>query len=128
MTYPHKIISSKLDNNMMDRWTGYLLLVRHLDGTFEIGGAQYEILCLANDFLNEADELVIPPEIGGKRVIGIEDGYVVGGELSLEFSQYTKLRFSEPNKEEIVNWLASEGWGLDTLKEIESAVRELTQN
>lgn len=123
-----RIIATKFDNNMMDRWTIYLVLIQHLDGSFEIGGAQYEVLGLANDFYNDVDELVIPSEIGGKRVVDIEGSYVVGGELSLEFSQYTTLRFSEPNKEEIVNWLASEGWGLDTLKEIESAVRELTQN
>lgn len=128
MTYPHKVISSKFDNNMMDSWTVYLLLVRHLDGTFEIGGAQYEVLGLENDFYNEADDLEVPSEIDGKRVIGIEGSYVVGGELSLEFSQYTTLRFSELNKEEIVNWIASEGWGLDTLGKIESAVKELTQN
>lgn len=123
-----RIIATKFDNNMMDRWTIYLVLIQHLDGSFEIGGAQYEVLGLANDFYNDVDELVIPSEIGGKRVVDIEGSYVVGGELSLEFSQYTTLRFCEPNKEEIVNWLASEGWGLDTLKEIESAVRELTQN
>ena len=91
-------------------------------------GAQYEVLGLANDFYNEADELEIPSEIDGKRVIGMEDGYVLGGDLSLEFSQYTTLQFFEPNKEEIGNWLASEGWSLDALNEIELTVNELTQN
>lgn len=74
---------------MMNRWTVYLLLVRHLDGNFEIGGAQYEVLGLADDFYNEADDLKIHSEIGGNREIGVEAEYVLGGELSLEFSQYT---------------------------------------
>jgi len=60
----------------------------------------------------------LPKKIDGKSVVGVEGDYVVGGELSLEFSQYSTLRFTEFCREEIVDYLASEGWeeGLVTAK------------
>lgn len=123
-----KIIATKFDYNMMDSWTVYLLIMQHFDGSFEIGGAQYEVLGLTNDFYNDVDELFIPSEIDGKRVVGIEGSYVVGGELSLEFSQYTTLRFFKINKDEIIDWLDLEGWSLDAFDEIEFTFKEITKS
>ena len=123
-----KIISTKFDYNMVDSWTVYLLIMQHFDGSFEIGGAQYEVLGLTNDFYNDVDEIFIPSEIGGKRVVGIEGSYVVGGELSLEFSQYTTLRFFEINRDEIIDWLDLEGWSLDAFDEIEFIFKEITKS
>ena len=123
-----KVIATKFDYNMMDSWTVYLLIMQHFDGSFEIGGAQYEVLGLTNDFYNDVDELFIPSEIDGKRVVGIEGSYVVGGELSLEFSQYTTLRFFKINKDEIIDWLDLEGWSLDAFDEIEFTFKEITKS
>lgn len=79
-----KVLSEKRDSNMMDTWTVFLLLVHHLDGTFEIGGAQYEVLGTSSSYSNEYDEILLPEKIDGKVVVGVEGEYVVGGELTLQ--------------------------------------------
>ena len=122
-----EVFSEKYDSNMMDTWTVYLLLVRHLDGTFEIGGAQYEILGTASSYSDEDCGILLPKKIDGKSVVGVEGDYVVGGELSLEFSQYSTFRFTEFCREEIVDYLASEGWEERLVTDIERALKSSFQ-
>jgi hypothetical protein len=123
MKQKFEVFSEKYDSNMMDTWTVYLLLVQHLDGTFEIGGAQYEILGTASDYSDEDGEILLSQEIDGKSVFGVEGDYVVGGELSLELSQYSTLRFTDFCREDIVDYLASEGWEEGLVTVIERAFK-----
>lgn len=117
-----KVLSEKYDSNMMDTWTVYLMLVQHLDFTFEIGGAQYEILGTASGYSDEDGEILLPQEIDGKSVFGVEGDYVLGGELSLELSQYSTLRFIDFCREDIVDYLASEGWEEGLVTDIERSL------
>ena len=118
-----EVFSEKYDSNMMDTWTVYLLLVQHLDGTFEIGGAQYEILGTASSYSDEDGKILLPQKIDGKSVFGVEGDYVVGGELSLELSQYSTIRFTDFCREDIVDYLASEGWEEGLVTVIERAFK-----
>ena len=125
MTRQHKVIASKSDGNMMDSWTVYLLLTQSKDNGFEIGGAQYEILGLVEDYFGNDGELILPDEIHGKRVHSAEGGYIVGGELNIDFSQYSVLRFKEFARDEVESWLLSEGWDQKLSTEIEKSIRKM---
>jgi hypothetical protein len=122
------IISTKYASNMMETWKVYLLLVHHPDDVFEIGVTQYPIIGLAADFYDENDDLVMPDEIGGEKVIGVEGDYVIGGDLILDSSQYSTLRFWEINEDDINDWLASEGWDVENFRKIETAVKQLKKS
>jgi hypothetical protein len=51
------------------------------DGKVTLDIRQYEVLAEADRFENDNGELELPDSINGKAVIGLEDGYVVGGDL-----------------------------------------------
>ena len=120
------VIASKHDSNMLDTWTVYLLLVKNSDGTFEIGETQHAILGVAGDHLNEDGTSALPETIEGKHVFGVEGDYVIGGELSLEFS-FSTLRFYVLLREEMEDFLMSTGWDREHYNKIEKGVNEYLQ-
>ena len=84
-----------------------------------VGG--YESLADAGKFYNSAtDEYDLPKMIGGKIVVGIEDGSVVGGEPEY-YDEDDQLEFDDPNEPELSDWLRAKSW-LDQLVTIRQAV------
>ena len=78
--YP-KILTSHEASTMVSMWNEYLRLDKNGDCTAYLKICQYEILGEA-----ERDEdgkaLQVSEYVNDKEVVGIEDGYFVGGALS----------------------------------------------
>ena len=61
-----------------------LVSVWNHDGTAKVEICQYEVLAeVERD--DDGNELPLPKHIGGKEVISVEDGYIVGGAVSLRW-------------------------------------------
>ncbi len=95
---------------MVSSWTEYLCLQRDEAGSFKLFTGQYEALAERDQFFNEeTGEYDIPEEIDGKAVVGLDDDYVVGGDLGYFDDQQT-ISFKSPDDEALAKWLVSSGW------------------
>jgi len=59
--------------------------------------------------------------IGGKIVVGMEDGSVIGGEPEY-YDDDDQIEFDDPNEPELVDWLITKNW-LDQLDNIRQAIK-----
>jgi hypothetical protein len=61
------------------------------------------------EYDEDGSPLPIPDEIDGKRVVGVEDGQIIGGQLHNEYGQ-NDFSFSVENAEGAFEWLGMQGW------------------
>ena len=79
-----RILSSIEQQNMISWWTLYLCYEELKDG-LQLSVCRYEVLGEYEDYFDEtADDYVVPDEIDGKAVVGVEEYFVVGGNLELD--------------------------------------------
>jgi hypothetical protein len=76
-----KIIAERVQSNVTDCCQEYLRLTPNYDGTATLAVCRYETLASAEGVTNEQGEVNLPDEIAGKTVVGVEDEWIVGGEL-----------------------------------------------
>lgn len=120
------ILASREESSIASAWREYLCLERTESGGYKLFTGQYEALEDRNKFFNEESrEHHIPDEIDGKVVIGIEDDYVVGGELRY-FDDEQAVIFESPDDQRVATWLHSSGWS-DRIEvsAIKAAVQQL---
>ncbi|UCF37439.1 MAG: hypothetical protein JSU96_00785, partial [Acidobacteriota bacterium] len=108
-------LESRENSSMASTWTEYLCLSRLADETFELSVRTYDVLGAAADYVNEeTGDWDLSETIEGAFVMGVEDEWVIGGELvdnngkSIEFQQFDRkviLDFLES-----VDWLAADVW------------------
>src|SRR6516162_2757886 len=77
--YP-KILDSRENSTMVSAWMEYLRLSISGDGKALLEVCTYEALAEVPDRDGD-EEPVLPDEIGGKTVVGIEEEWFVGGDL-----------------------------------------------
>jgi len=77
-----EILAFREASTMASSWTEYLCLKTTSTGTRVLEVCQYEPLAEYQGCDEDGNELPIPKMIGGKVVVGVEDGYLVGGNLS----------------------------------------------
>lgn len=110
MAHSLSIIASREQSSMVSGWTEYLCLQRDEGEAFKLFTGQYEALAERNKYFNEATgEYEVPEVIDGKPVVGLEDDYVVGGEL-VYFDDQQAVSFQSPDDRAVVEWLQSSGW------------------
>jgi hypothetical protein len=110
MANPVTIIASREQSSMVSTWTEYLCLERDDAGAFKLFTGQYEALAEREPFFNEeTGDYDIPDEIDGQAVVGVDDDYVVGGELSCIDDEQV-VSFRSPDDQEVAMWLESSGW------------------
>ena len=108
-----RIISSRESSNPASNWSEDLCLKRVGDNEFELFVGGYEVVAEVSDFFDEeTGEEEVPEEIGGHPVQGIEDGYVIGGEI-LKNEDDGEVQFSDLETSEVKEWLASVEWNTD---------------
>jgi hypothetical protein len=98
--YP-KILGSREQSTMVSNWTEYLRLSKpdHDSALLEI--CQYE--ALGEQTSNDEGEPEEPPdEIDGKKVVGIEDGIIIGGDL-ICYNEF--IHFIEQTLPDAISWL-----------------------
>ena len=107
------IMLAKRNDSFMDySWTEYLTISKGLTKRFLIATAEYQALAEASIYFNRATETYnLPEAISGQKVVGVENGYVIGGNLWID-SDDTGYAFDDLGDPEITNWLARTGWDL----------------
>ena len=104
--YP-KIIAERERSSIAACEREYLRLVRNEDGTATLAVCRYEALANAEEFINEKGEMNLPDSIAGKTVVGIEDEWIVGGELACHGSRWTYRATEISNA---IDWVLLNGW------------------
>jgi hypothetical protein len=104
--YP-KIIAERVRSSAGGYRQEYLRLAPNGNHSVTLAVCRYEALALADEFESKAGELNLPDKIGDKTVIGVEDEWIVGGELSCCGSART-YRGTEISG--AIDWLRTNGW------------------
>lgn len=119
------IIAEQEESSMVSTWTEYLVLERRAktkDWRLFVG--KYEALAEAAAYYDEdTDSYRIPKTINGKKVVGQDDEWLVGGPLQCWGDP--DCTFSQVDAK-LVAWLQEFGWtGEDVLPELDRALSKL---
>jgi hypothetical protein len=106
LEYP-KIIAERWRPSMAACERQYLRLTPNEDGTATLAICQYEALASAAEFVNKKGEVNLPDSIAGKTVVGVEDEWIVGGELACHGPRLT-YRATEISG--AIDWVRLNGW------------------
>jgi hypothetical protein len=108
-----KTIDTREGSSLASTWSEDLCLKRVSQTHFELFVGGYEVVGETSDFFDEetGDE-EIPDEIGGYPVRGIEDGYVIGGEI-IKNEEYGEVQFADLEAAEVQEWLTGVEWNTD---------------
>jgi hypothetical protein len=115
-----KILASRGASSIASYWTEYLCLRKGLYRRFKVYVGGYESLADVQTFYNsKTDEYDLPKMIGGKMVVGMEDGSVIGGEPEY-YDDDDQIEFDDPNDLELADWLRTKNWlsELDTIRQV----------
>jgi hypothetical protein len=104
--YP-KIIAERMQSSAVGYWREFLRLAPNEDGTATLAVCRHEALASADEFTNERGEVNVPDEIAGKTVVGVEEKWVVGGELTCCGSGWTYRQTEISN---VIGWVRLNGW------------------
>ena len=118
--YP-KILTSHQTSTMVSTWNDYLRLDKNDDGTAKLEICQYELLAEV-EFDEDGNELPVPESIHGEKIVGVEDGYIVGGALACYDDRPLIYRPGEIIV--AIEWLKAEGFKVDhvLIAELQKAV------
>jgi hypothetical protein len=94
---------------MASTWTEYLRLSVIGDGAALLEMCMYEALAEAPDWDEGDEERALAEEIDGKTVVGIDDDWIIGGELCC-IDDDKRLTFDKSDIEGALRWLTDNGW------------------
>jgi hypothetical protein len=118
------ILDEREASSMTSAWTEYLCLRIFSTGEFELFTGSYEGLDEAGNYWNEdTEEYDLPDEINGKKVLFIQDEYVIGGEIEY-FNDDECVKASSVNDPRVVKWLSIQDWDDACIDQIE-AIRKI---
>ena len=101
---------------MVSSWTEYLVLERGQTKKYRLFTGRYEALAEIADYWNdETEDYDIPDQINGVAVVGQEDDYLVGGELSAAESNEI-IEFESLNESLVQVWATMQRWDIRKLK------------
>jgi hypothetical protein len=108
-----KVLADREGSGLTSHWKEYLCLTDGNQTKYKIFEGRYDVLAEATEFYSEDDEDYYLPEfIDDKKVMGIEDGYVVGGELSY-FDEEQAVEFNHLGDPKLIQWLKDFSWDED---------------
>ena len=119
------IVAEREQSSMVSTWTEYLVLKRRAKTKdWRLFVSKYEALAEAATYYDEdTDGYRIPKTIDGKKDLGQDDEWLVGG--SLQCWGDPDCTFSQVDAN-LVAWLREFGWtGEDVLPELDSALPKL---
>ena len=105
--YP-KVLDTRKASTMMSTWTEYLRLNMEHEGTAILEISMYE--ALAELEADDEGKVVVPEEIYGVKVVGVEGGTIIGG-------------FTQATLADAISWLEAQRW-----KASEQTLEELTRS
>ena len=106
-----KIIKSRDANQMaFSNWTEYLVLTHGETKKYKLFTGQFEVLGEREDYYDEdTDDYELPEEIDGKAVEGIEEEYVIGGDLT-HFDASQAVEFDDMTDAALTSWMDESEW------------------
>ena len=105
-----RVLASRDARSIVDGWTEYLCLTREADGSSRLFIGGYEFLADQEDYYDEeTEDYILPDEINGQKVRGIDCGAVVGGELTWVDHDHT-IVFQTGTEPEVMAWLTLHDW------------------
>jgi hypothetical protein len=103
-------ISEREFSSMSSTWLEQLVIVKGYEKKYRIANAAHDAIAEAYEYFNEdKDDYELPAEIDGQQVLGVSDGYIIGGELGIDMDN-AGLDFDDPEEDEVKNWLVEHGW------------------
>ena len=117
--YP-KVLDSRKASTMMSTWTEYLRLSKEDEGTAILEICMYE--ALAELEANDEGKVVVPEEVYGVKVVGVEGGIIIGGELICDNNE-KRFTFTQATLADAISWLEAQRW-----KASEQTLEELTRS
>ena len=108
MSEGRKILTSREASSMVSTWTEHLCISVLAEGTAALEICQYE--ALAEEQFDEDGELLEVPEvINGMAVVGMNYGFIIGGELKA-WSDDDIFPYTLQNVEEALSWAHERGF------------------
>jgi hypothetical protein len=110
LTRKISIVASREGSGMTSSWEEYLCLTYGDIQAYKVFEGRYMGLAEKEDYFDEElEDYDIPEFINGEVVTGIEDDYIVGGELSYE-SDDEAAEFTYLSQENLIRWLTDMKW------------------
>lgn len=101
---------------MVSSWNEYLVLERGETKKYRLFTGRYEALAEIADYWNdETEDYEIPDQINGVAVVGQEDDYLVGGELSASETNEI-IEFDSLNESLVKIWATMHRWDIRKVK------------
>ena len=101
------VINRSEQSSMASTWSEYLCLERKTWSNFELSIRGYELLAERTEYEDEDGEVNLPDEIDGNVVMGTEDEYGIGGSLVHHSDDYGTVEFTNPDENDVSEWLKS---------------------
>jgi hypothetical protein len=115
------IIAEREASSMVSVWREYLCLRAGSAKRFQAFIGVYQSLERASRFYNDdTGDYVLPEKIEGHLVHGIEDEWVVGGDLDYYYDE-DQIEFDTVSDDSLFEWLSKHGW-MDALPKLNKAV------
>ena len=110
LTHKISIVASREGSGMTSAWQEYLCLTYGDNLNYKIFEGRYTGLAEIEDYYDEnLEDYVLPEYIDGTIVTGIEDDFVVGGELSYSDDQEA-IEFQRLGDSRLQEWLQEMRW------------------
>ena len=93
---------------MVSTWTEYLRLSKSDKDSALLEICQYEALG-QQTWDDEGVPEEAPDEIDGKKIVGVEDGIIIGGDLTC---WNDSVRFTKQTLPDAIEWLGDNGWNI----------------
>jgi hypothetical protein len=110
LTHKISIVATREGSGMTSAWQEYLCVTYGENLNYKVFEGRYSGLAEAQNYYDEElEEYVLPEFIEGMLVTGIEDDYVVGGELSYSDDQEA-VEFQSLGSPNLQQWLKEMRW------------------
>jgi hypothetical protein len=114
MSTERNVISQREARTMVSAWTEYLCVRSTQPGVAIAEICQHEAFCEFNEEDEEGNPIPIPDYFEGKKVVGIDYGYLVGEELGLTSdSEEYQFQYTEEEIDALSEWIKKSGFKLN---------------
>ena len=110
MTHELTVLSKREESSMASTWTEYLCFCAGDEKKYRVIEGAYQALADAAEYYDEeTEDYDLPAEIDGEPVVGLQDDFVIGGELDW-YSADKTVEFDRVEDERLKKWLTSNSW------------------
>lgn len=110
-----EVLTYREASTMVSAWTEYLCLRMISSGRYVLEVCQYEPLAEYRGFDDNGKERQVPKMVNGKQVVGVEDGYLVGGELECS-NDDMRVVLTDQRVEDVIELI--EVWGFEVDRDV----------